>query len=58
MRKRTFLVLTVLALASGVVLAQVAPAADFLQNGFQFLYHAVRLEETLLRRDVNLGLGR
>jgi len=55
MRKRTFLILTVLALASGVVLAQVAPAADFLQNGFQFLfYHAVRLEETLLRRDVNL----
>ncbi len=50
MKRRTILALVMLAVVSGVVLAQTGTSVDYLQNGFQALfYHAVRVEESFPR---------
>lgn len=52
MKKRTVLTLIVLAVLSGVVLAQTGVTSRNINNGFQaLLYHAVRLEETFRHID-------
>lgn len=50
MRKRSIIAFVVLALVSGVVLAQTSRAPEYLNFGFQaLLYHAVRIEESFPR---------
>jgi len=52
MKKRTVLTVIVLAVLSGVVLAQTGVTSRNINNGFQaLLYHAVRLEETFRHID-------